>query len=370
MLALALAAALCWAAVLLAPWRPWSARPCLDPDPAATAGPGEPVTVLIPARNEAALIAATLRAALAQGAAVGVLVVDDHSSDGTADQARAVDPERVEVLAADPLPAGWSGKLWALECGRRRVATPWVLLLDADIELRPGVLGALQAQARNRGLALVSLMATLDQRGLWAGLLTPAFVYFFKLLYPFRLVNRLRYPLAGAAGGCVLLRTEALEDIGGFAAVHDALIDDCALAAAVKRRGHPIWLGLSRAVVSRRGTPRLADLWAMVSRTAYVQLGRSPALLGLCTAAMLLVFAVPPVAAAAGDGPTRLLGLAAWAAMAGSFLPVLRYYGRPRAVAALLPLIGLLYLVMTWHSALRHWQGQGTLWKGRAYGAR
>jgi len=281
-----------------------------------------------------------------------------------------VDPDRVEVLAADPLPPGWSGKLWALECGRLRLGTPWVLLLDADIELRPGVLGALQAKARDRDLALVSLMATLDQRGFWAGLLTPAFVYFFKLLYPFRLVNRLRYPLAGAAGGCMLLRTEALEDIGRFAAVHDALIDDCALAAAVKRRGHPIWLGLSRAVVSRRSTPRLADLWSMVSRTAYVQLGRSPALLGLCTAAMLLVFAVPPLAALAGAGVARLLGLAGWAAMAASFMPVLGYYGRSRATGALLPFIGLLYLAMTWHSAVRHWQGQGAVWKGRAYGAR
>lgn len=369
MLALALAAAACWAAVLLAPWRPWSARPHLDPDPSGAA-PTQPVTVLIPARNEAALIGGTLAAVLDQGSALRALVVDDHSTDATAERARAVDPNRVQVLAADPLPAGWSGKLWALECGRRRVRTPWVLLLDADIELRPGVVGALQYKARHGNLALVSLMATLDQRGFWAGLLTPAFVYFFKLLYPFRLVNRLRYPVAGAAGGCMLLRTDVLEDIGGFAAVHDALIDDCALAAAVKNRGHPIWLGLSRAAVSRRATPRLRDLWMMVSRTAYVQLGRSPALLGLCTAAMLLVFAVPPAATLAGSGAARLLGLAGWAVMAASYLPVLGYYGRARVACVLLPFIGLLYLAMTWHSALRHWQGRGAVWKGRAYGAR
>ena len=265
-------------------------------------------------------------------------------------------------------PDAWSGKLWALEQGRLRAARPLLLLLDADIALAPGVIAALLAKRAETGAAMVSVMATLSTAGAWEKLLIPAFVWFFKLLYPFALANGARRWPAAAAGGCILVERAAVEAIGGFAAVKGALIDDCALAAAVKAGGRRSWIGLGHGVVSHRAYPGLGSIWAMVSRTAYTQLGHSPALLLLCTALMALLFWAP-LAALAVPGWQRWLAAAGLAAMGLSYQPILRFYRVSPAWALALPVIAALYLAMTWTSAIQSWRGQGATWKGRRYGA-
>ncbi len=357
-------ALLLWLVLLLVPWQPWRCREQLEP---ATEG-GEPdydFTVLIPARNEAGVIAETLAAIARAAPAAPVVVVDDESEDDTATVARASGLENLRIVAGTPPPPGWAGKLWALEQGLGYVETPNVLLLDADIRLAPDMIAALQGKAREEGLALVSVLAEPCWSGLAARLLLPAFVYFFKLLYPFALANRRRGPVAAAAGGVMLVKREALRSAGGFAAWRGAIIDDCTLARALKRAGYPVWLGLSRSAASlRRQSP--ASIAGMVTRSAWVQLHESPLLLLAATALMVLAFWLPP-AALAFNGPPRWLGLAACLALAASYLPTLVYYRRNPAAAILLPVIATAYLAMTWYSALRALAGIRSAWKGRRY---
>ncbi|MCG3202640.1 MAG: hypothetical protein NFCOHLIN_02525 [Gammaproteobacteria bacterium] len=352
--------------VLLLPWRPWSTREALDASPGAPAEDFADVTVLVPARNEAAVIAETLAGLAAQGTNLTVLIIDDQSSDGTAEVVCACGLPGVEVIAGQALAAGWSGKLWALEQGRWRVRTPLTLLLDADIVLSPGTLVALRRRLRQGRLDLVSLMAHLGMRSPHEKLLLPAFVYFFKLIYPFRLANDPRRRTAAAAGGCVLLRTEALSRIGGFNAVRNALIDDCSLAAAVKANGGRTWIGLTHSAVSRRRyTP--ADVWNMVARTAYTQLRYSPSLLVACTALMTLYYLVPPAAMLGLMPGDAALGAAACLLAVLPYVPTLRYYRLSAAWALLLPLVAAWYLAMTWSSAARYYRGERSRWKGRVY---
>src|SRR5690606_16087134 len=304
-----------------------------------------------------------------------VILVDDQSTDGTADAARraaarTAHPFALEVISGAPLPAGWAGKLWALEQGLARVDRPYLLLLDADIELGDGMLAALRAEIERRDAVLVSIMAKLHCVTLVERLLAPPCVFFFKLLYPFALANDARSRVAAAAGGCMLLRTAALRDIGGFAAIRGALIDDCTLAGALKRRGRT-WLGLSNAVRSYRAYG-FGDFWRMVSRSAYTQLGYSPLLLLATTVAMLVFFAAPSAAAlaalagAAAPAAGRL-GLAALATASLAYWPVVRFYGLPALWAAPLPAAAALFLAMTWDSALRYWRGTRATWKNRDY---
>jgi hopene-associated glycosyltransferase HpnB len=227
-----------------------------------------------------------------------------------------------------------------------------------------------RAKQRESGAALVSVMARLRMESAWERLLIPAFVYFFKLLYPFRLSNGPGRWVAAGAGGCMLVERSALEAIGGFAAVRGALIDDCALARAIKGSGRRIWIGLSHGVTSHRPYRGLGPIWEMVARTAYTQLGTSPKLLLACTAVMLLAFWAPLAGALFGAGAPRTVAALGLAAMALSYQPVLRFYRRSPAWAAALPLIGTLYLAMTWDSALRCWRGERSRWKGRSYAAR
>lgn len=286
------------------------------------------VVALIPARDEAATIRAVLEAhaATAYPGRFSVIVVDDGSADGTAAIARQVAeaaPWPVHVLEAPALPGGWTGKLWALEtgyeaAGRLAPGASHVLLSDADIVHAPETLERLVALAEARGLALVSLMARLDARGFWGGLLVPAFVFFFQKLYPFAWVNDPARRTAAAAGGCVLVRRGALTGIGGFAAIRGALIDDCALAARIKRGppGRAIWLGLAEGeVVSLRDNRRLGAVWAMVARTAFAQLRHSAVLLGVALGGMALAYLAGPLAVLAlpvhGDWPAAALGAAA-----------------------------------------------------------
>jgi len=361
-------AAVLWTAVLAVPWRPWSTRERLDADPAK---PGDDdlsqVTAVVPARDESAVIARSVGALRAQGTDLRIIVIDDQSSDDTAEIAMRAGGACCEVLTGTPLPSGWVGKMWALEQGRRRVQTPLTLLVDADIELRPGLVPALLAKRRAERARLVSLMAALPMQTPWESLLVPAFVYFFKLLYPFALSNGHSRWIAAAAGGCVLVETAALEEIGGFGSLRGELIDDCALARRVKDHGGRTWIGLTHSAVSLRAMGSLRPIWEMVARSAFAQLRFSITLLALCALLLILAFWVPVTAVLAGGAPVRLLAVVALAAMWASYLPTLRYYRQSPAWALTLPLAGTLYLGMTLTSAMRAWRGVRSRWKGRVY---
>lgn len=363
--AAALLALAAWAGLLLAPGQPWRNRHLL----AAAAGEQHDlgdVTVLIPARDEAGVLPRTLAALRRQGTNLHVVLVDDQSRDGTAAAARAAMPSALDVVCGQPLPAGWSGKVWAQHQGERLVQRELMLLLDADIELAPGMLAALRTKLRGEDLTLVSIMARLRTDTAWERLLIPPFVYFFKLVYPFAASNRPQSRVAAAAGGCVLLRSAALRAAGGFAAIRGAIIDDCALAQRIKSGGGHTWIGQSLDVVSRRGYVSMRGIWDMVARTAFTQLGYSPLRLAGCTLVMLLVFVVPVVALFAG-GPAALAGAAALALMMLSFAPSVLLLELPLAWVATLPLAALAYLAMTWASAMRYWRGERSRWRGRSY---
>lgn len=344
--------------------------------------PGEwpSVCVVVPARDEAAVLPASLPSLLAQDypGRAEVLLVDDGSSDGTGELARRLAGERgglaLTVDSPGEPPAGWTGKLWAVRhgIGLARARDPeYLLLTDADIAHAPDSLRELVAAARTGGFDAVSQMARLRVDSLWERLVVPAFVYFFAQLYPFRRIGRTGTRTAAAAGGCVLLRTEAAVRARIPDTIRGAVIDDVALARAVKRGGGRVWLGLADRVDSVRPYPRLADLWRMVSRSAYAQLRHQPALLLGTIAGLALVYLVPPVAlafgAASGDGVTAVLGGLAWLVMTGTYVPMLRYYRQPLWLAPLLPVTAFLYLLMTADSAVQHYRGRGAAWKGRTY---
>lgn len=354
---------LAWVALLMVPWQPWRTTERLRALADDSDFDLSQIQVLIPARNEADVIGQTLAALGDQGRDLAVTVVDDQSDDDTAAVAGATAISGLEVIQGAALPEGWSGKLWALEQARARATRPHLLLLDADITLAPGTLAALLEKRTAEGRALVSVMASLRMESAWEKLLIPAFIYFFKLLYPFRLANGTGRVIAAGAGGCMLVDAKTLDDIGGFTAVRGALIDDCALARAIKRAGGRTWIGLSHDVTSHRGYVGLAPIWDMVARTAYTQLLESPLLLMFCTIVMALVFWAPLAGAATGS-VTAGVG---FVAMIISYQPVLRFYHRSPLWALALPAIGTLYLAMTWTSAIRAWKGERSKWKGRVY---
>lgn len=369
-----------WLVLWLLPWQPHRTRECLERAAQRTSPDLYDVCAVIPARNEAAQIAATLAALARQGRGLEVIVVDDDSNDATAevaaDAARALAGTaqdgraalEMTVVRGQPLPAGWGGKLWALQQGLERVDREYTLLLDADIELSDGFLPGLREDMRRRDVALYSVMALLRSQSVWERLLVPPFIYFFKLLYPFALANDPRSRVAAAAGGLILVETDALRGLGGFATIRDALIDDCTLAAALKGRGHGTRLVLSRSVVSRRAYASLGDFWGMVRRTAFTQLRYSVAWLLLATAAMIALFVVPVAAVLASPlSAAGLIGGLAWLAMACAFAPVVSFYRLPLPWALTLPFSSALFLAMTWDSALAYWRGTRATWKDRAY---
>jgi hopene-associated glycosyltransferase HpnB len=356
-------AALIWLGILLAPWRAWSTSERLDPVEDQPGVDLSDITALVPARDEAAVIGTTIAALRAQGHGIRIVVIDDQSSDGTTDVARAAG---AEVIRGEPLAEGWVGKLWALEQGRHTVRTGRTLLVDADIELRPGVVAALMGKQRT----LVSLMAVLEMQTAWERLLIPAFVYFFKLLYPFRISNSPSRLVAAAAGGCVLVDTAMLERIGGFGALRGAIIDDCTLARKVKDAGGRTWVGLTHSAISLRRMPTLGTIWHMVARSAFAQLRYSTALLLVCVALLATAFWVPVIGVIVGAGATRWLSITALVAMMATYVPVLRFYGRSPLWALALPVAGTLYLLMTVSSAIRAWRGVRSSWKGREYRGR
>lgn len=360
----------------------WRASEWLEDAPAPAFWPQ--VIAVIPARDEAGSIGETIRAHMAADypGQFDVVVADDGSKDGTADIARAaaMDHARaLDVVRVPDLPSGWTGKMWAVENGlaRARDMAPdakYVLLTDADIKLAPDTLSRLVAKAEAENLALASLMAKLDARGPWASFLIPAFIYFFQKLYPFPRVNDPSDNLAAAAGGCMLLRRDALDAVGGAAAIKGALIDDCALARAIKDLSPDthIWLGLARdEAVSLRDNRMLNSIWSMVARTAYAQLGYSPLLLGGAVLGMALTYMAAPLIVLTlawhWNFAATFYAVGACALMAYTYWPTLRLYGRAPWEAALLPAAGALYTAMTFSSAMHHWRGEGGAWKGRTY---
>ncbi|WP_422003253.1 glycosyltransferase [Reyranella sp.] len=355
----------------------WLARDRDEPVPAAPSRWPDVVAV-VPARNEADVIGRAISSLLAQDyrGRLAVVVVDDGSSDGTGDVVRglAVPPGRtLDVIDGAEPPTGWTGKLWALEQGLRFAEGPaaggegprHVLLTDADIGHAPDNLSSLVARAEAEDRVLVSLMAELTCATPAERFLIPAFVYFFQMLYPFAWVRRRDRATAAAAGGCVLVRRDALAAAGGIASVRAEIIDDCALARRLKQQG-AIWLGLTRRAASLRPYGGFAEIGAMVSRSAYAQLRYSPLLLAGTVLAMTVIFVAPALLAIFAEGAARWAGLAAWLLMALSFQPMLRFYRRSPLWGPALPAIAAAYTLFTLQSALAVWRGRGGLWKGRA----
>ncbi|NMG10327.1 glycosyltransferase [Brasilonema sp. UFV-L1] len=365
------------------------------------------ICAVVPARNEADLLPISLRSLLTQDypGSFTVVLVDDNSTDGTADVAsrvaQALDKtQQLHVLSGQPLPPDWTGKLWALHQGieyTQSLTSPpdYLLLTDADIEHHVHNLRFLVAKAQQENLELVSLMVLLRCKSFWEKLFIPAFVFFFQKLYPFPWVNDPTKPTAAAAGGCLLITREALTRIGGIQVVRNALIDDCALAQAVKQRSmgvggvggenillsssfsssaspsHKIWLGLDDLTHSLRPYLSLSTVWGMVARTAFTQLHYSLGLLVVTVIGMILVYIVPPISAIFGllteNWLIACVGLLGWLLMACAYLPTIRFYKCSPWLTLCLPGIALVYTLMTIDSAVRHWQKRGGTWKGRVY---
>jgi hopene-associated glycosyltransferase HpnB len=379
MTVIAAASLLAWVWLLLGQGGFWRTDTRLPPRETPPHWPS--VAIVVPARDEAEVLGLSLPSLLAQDypGRAEVFLVDDGSTDGTATVARDLHTRfgglPLTVTSPGEPPSGWTGKLWAVKHGitlaRERTDADFLLLTDADIAHRPDSLRELAAAAESANLDMVSLMARLRVETGWERLIVPAFVYFFAQLYPFRWINRPRSRTAAAAGGCVLLRASAATAANVPDSIRQSVIDDVALARAVRRSGGRIWLGLADRVDSVRPYPDLAELWRMVSRSAYAQLRHNPAVLAGTVLGLALIYLVPPVAAiggaVAGAWPLCVLGAAAWLVMAGTYLPMLRYYGQPLLLAPTLPYTAALYLLMTVDSAVQHYRGRGAAWKGRTY---
>jgi hopene-associated glycosyltransferase HpnB len=364
-----------WIGLLAARGGFWRARERDDRDePTRNPDVWPAIAAVVPARNEADVIAYSLGSLLAQDypGPFQVILVDDQSDDGTAEIARETArrlgvEDRLQVLTGAPRPAGWTGKLWAVKQGIEHARTgepAYLWLTDADIAHTPDNLRRLTARAEAGRLVLVSLMAKLHCRTLAERLLVPAFVFFFDMLYPFGWVNDPKRKTAAAAGGCMLIRRQALARAGGIEAVRGEIIDDCAVGRLMKRQG-PIWLGLTDRAVSLRPYQDIDEVRRMVSRSAYAQLDYAWWKLAGTVAGMALIYLAPPSAALVWGGPARWLGAATWALMVLAYAPMLRFYRQTWLWGLALPLVGVLYTLFTLDSAIQVWRGRGGMWKGR-----
>jgi hopene-associated glycosyltransferase HpnB len=354
-------------------WRVWE----FNDDFAAREMPAEwpRVVAIVPARNEAETIGKTVKSLLRQDypGEFSVFVVDDHSDDGSSlvaqRAARDNAPKvRVTVDATSGLPAGWTGKLWALNEGVRWSSADlaaYYWFTDADVVHAPDTLRRLIARAKRSNLDLVSLMVLLRAKTIPERALIPAFLFFFLKLYPPRWIADVRSQTAGAAGGCIVLRREALEHVGGLQAIRGEVIDDCALARAVKRSGGRIWMGLTQASISLRAYRRIGEIRDMIARTAFTQLRYSPAFLFAALTGMFVTYLAPVVLVFSSHPVPRFIGLAALILMMVSYLPVVRFYRLSLLWAPFLPLTALYFSYATWLSAARYWLGRGGQWKGR-----
>lgn len=349
------------------------------------------VCAVIPARNEADVLPVSIPSLLNQdySGEFSIILVDDQSDDNTGKVAQNIaknlhKSEQLQVISGQPLAAGWSGKLWAMKQGIEQAKKgqnepDYLLLTDADIEHHKTNIQELVNKAETENLAMTSLMVKLRCESFWEQFLIPAFVFFFEKLYPFSWVNNSRNKMAAAAGGCILIRRDILEEIGGIEVVKQALIDDCSLAATVKGKlqensknsKQGIWLGLSEKTLSLRPYDSLDSIWNMVARTAYTQLNYSPLLLIGTLLGLTLVYLTAPISLLIGliiqNQVIAILGGITWLLMAISYLPTLKLYQCSPLWGISLPLIGLLYGLMTIDSAWRHWRGKGGGWKGRVY---
>lgn len=370
---LAAGSLLAWLGVLLLRARFWLPR---LPGPAPEPADWPQVVAIVPARDEAAVIVASLESLLRQDypGRFHVILVDDHSSDGTATIACTAAQrhglhDRLAIIAAGDLPPRWTGKVWAQAEGvreqqRRFPGARYLLLTDADIAHDPASLRHLVARAEAGGHVLVSEMVRLRCQSHAEKMLVPAFVFFFAMLYPFAMVNAPASRVAAAAGGCMLARADALAAAGGMATIRHALIDDCALAARMKRQGS-IRLDLAQSSRSLRACDGWRGVWNMIARSAYTQLGHSPWLLAATIASLLWLYAVPPLLTLA-MARAAWLAFPAWLVTIAIYVPMLRYQGRSPLWALALPLVALFYLGATIASAVRYHRGKGGQWKGRA----
>ncbi len=344
------------------------------PAPVAGSPTVRSVVAVIPARDEAAVVGRAVASLLAQDYAGSfrIVVVDDMSSDGTAEAARAAAaaagvPDRLTICHGAPVPSGWTGKLWAMRQGveaARPFRPDYLLLTDADIVHGSANLRELVSRCEAEGYDLVSLMVRLHCRSIWEILLIPAFVFFFFKLYPPSWVADPSRRTAGAAGGCMLIRAATLDRIGGIDSIRSEIIDDCALARRVKSAGK-VWLGPARHTTSIREYRSWRPIWDMVVRSAFAQLDYSAILLALTVFMLILTYLAPPLLVLSAQPAAMLCGACAWLAMTVAFLPTLRAYDAPRSVALLLPLIALFYVAATVASAVLFWRGRGGYWKGR-----
>jgi cellulose synthase/poly-beta-1,6-N-acetylglucosamine synthase-like glycosyltransferase len=409
---LATSSLLIWLYLALARGIFWRLRP-FDDDQAKhlSAAVGPPIVAIVPARNEAQTIGQTIAALLQQDyqGQLSVIVVDDHSEDATTQIAQqtakenAADP-RVQILRSSPLPPGWTGKLWALNEGislacastssypdlvhsnmssraeRGTCVSPiddaqttdandtnpsYFWFTDADVVHAPDTLRRLVARAEQDKLDLTSLMVLLRAKTLPERMLIPAFLFFFLKLYPPRWTPDPRARNAGAAGGCILLRRQALERIGGLSAIRGEIIDDCALARVVKRTGGRVWMSVTRRSVSLREYRTFSEIRDMIARTAFTQLGYSTLLLLGTLFGMLLTYIAPVALLFAPGLPPRILGACAWTLLSLLYLPTLRFYRLSPLWAPLLPVTAAFYSYATLLSAVRYLLGRGAQWKGR-----
>ena len=329
------------------------------------------VVAVIPARNEEAVVGRAIQSLLQQDypGPFRIILVDDHSTDATV--AAAGTGERLSIVEAGPLPKGWTGKLWAVSEGLKLAESSepdYVLLTDADIVHASDNVSGLVARAESGELDLVSYMVKLQCRTMAESALVPAFVFFFLKLYPPAWTARRDSKTAGAAGGCMLIRRSALARIGGIAAIRSELIDDCALARAVKPGGN-IWMGLTDTTQSIREYATFGEIHGMISRTAFTQLRHSILLLAGTIVGMAVIYLAPPLLILTRDRVAGSCGLAAWILMMISYAPTLRFYQRSMAWAPLLPIVALFYMIATVDSAIHYWSGRGGFWKGRVQDA-
>ena len=327
------------------------------------------VVAVVPARNEADVIARSVGSLLAQDypGAFRIVLVDDQSSDGTAQAARKLAAaDKLDILTGAPRPQGWAGKVWAMKQGVARAGTPdYIWFTDADIDHAPDNLRHLVARAENSKLVLTSLMVKLHVASWVEAYLIPAFVFFFAMLYPFAWVNNPKKKTAAAAGGCMLVKRDALDHAGGVDVIRGEIIDDCALGRALKAQG-PIWLGLTQRAASIRPYAGLAEIRSMVARSAYAQLGYSPLALAGTFIGMIAVYAAAPCFALFTRDSAQASGILAWLAMMLAYQPIAKFYRISPLWGLVLPLIGFVYALFTLDSAIQHWRGRGGMWKGRA----
>lgn len=353
----------------------WQVKRHLPPAASLQSIPGRKIAVVIPARNEADVVAETVSSLLAQefDGELRVFLVDDSSTDGTADVAcgAATDAGRLGQLSIihSELRSGWTGKMSAVAQGVERALAmrpDYLLLTDADIDHDPRNVSRLIAIAEAGNYDLVSLMVKLESRSLAERALIPAFVFFFFLLYPPSWIGSRRRKTAGAAGGCMLVRPERLLKAGGIAAIRLEIIDDCALARIIKRSGGKVWLGLAEHTRSTRSYGTFSEIERMISRTAFNQLNHSALLLAGTLLGLAITYLLPMFCAFSGKLDCALLGAAAWLLMAFTYLPMVRFYRLNPLWALSLPAVAIFYGAATAHSAIKFWRGRGGEWKGRA----